>query len=256
MALTRAADPVRPSISCLLLLAAFGIVFAAPGVSAQVIRGRVIESGSGRPVPLARVAALDSARHVAGQTRSDAEGRFRVDLARGGRFRLDVGRTGYREMRSIELEVGPTDTLEIELHLAERALRLETITVSAAGVARRVRELGLSGSYRRPRAISSAVATDSAAATGGRGRVRVEGRFAAPDDCHHLQGSVSTGARTVEVTIEATPTRHRCPAAGGALLYESTVSGLAPGSYLVRVVHGAPGARDPRIVFTGTLTVR
>jgi hypothetical protein len=235
----------------LIPLAAF---LTAP-LPAQVIRGRVVEAGTGRGIPVARIAAVAADGQVLARTISAADGSFSVGVTPEDPYRIVVGRTGYGELRSTELKVGRGDTVDVELRLAARTLRLEGITITGRAVRRRVRELDLSGSYRRPRVMTSGAAVDSATASGERGRIVVRGSFAAPDECFRLQGSVSTDPRTVELTIEARPGREDCAGAGGAILYDSAVHGLARGTYLLRVVHSAAGQQS-RVVLQGSVTVR
>lgn len=232
--------------------AAAALVLLAQPLAAQGIRGRVVEAGSDRPVALARIAAA-AGDTVAGRTVTARDGHFSMALPPGS-YRLHVARAGYQELRSTEIVLGPADTVEVELRAAARALRLEPLTVSAPAARRRIRELELSGSYRRARTISSEVPTDSVTARAARGRVAVRGRFAAPDECHHLVGGVATDPRSIELTVRATPIEGGCPGTSGGILYDSGIRGLAPGSYRLRVIHAVDGLPD-RVVLDTSVVV-
>jgi hypothetical protein len=78
----------------LALLPLVGML-AAP-LSAQVVRGKVLDAASGEPVPQAEVTATSLEGRGAGRARTGADGAFILDLRAPGTFRLRAERAGYR----------------------------------------------------------------------------------------------------------------------------------------------------------------
>jgi hypothetical protein len=76
------------------------LVALAQPLTAQVVRGRVVESNSGYPVAFANVTVVDEGGQPAGYGQSDGTGLFVVRLHRGGRFFLRAERMGYRPASS------------------------------------------------------------------------------------------------------------------------------------------------------------
>jgi hypothetical protein len=81
----------------------------AQSADAQVVRGRVVESRTGRPLPSASVTVLDSAGNLAGYGQSNAFGEFTVRLARAGSFFVRAERVGYRPATSALSDVDEGD---------------------------------------------------------------------------------------------------------------------------------------------------
>jgi len=98
------------------------------GLSAQVITGRVLEVGSGRPLPSASVTLVAGRRSLL-TTESDSAGNFRVPLPRAGWYSLRVERFGYGSASSDSLEVGARENVEVAIRLSVSALRLEPLLV-------------------------------------------------------------------------------------------------------------------------------
>ena len=86
--------------------------------SPAVIRGRVVEAGTGAPVAAARIVAGAAA------TISAADGRFILGALPPGRLTLEVGGVGYRPYRE-ELDLLPGITIDRTVHLAGGPLELE-----------------------------------------------------------------------------------------------------------------------------------
>jgi hypothetical protein len=84
------------TIRCAVLV----LVALAEPLTAQVVRGRVVESHSGYPVAFANVTVVDEGGQPAGYGQSDGSGLFVVRLHRGGRFFLRAERMGYRPAAS------------------------------------------------------------------------------------------------------------------------------------------------------------
>lgn len=116
---------LRDTAACVLA----GLLLAGP-LAGQTIRGRVLDAESGAAVPQAQVTALAGER-ISGRMVADTAGRFTLALRAAGAFQLRAERTGYQPSLSAAIEVGPRDTLEVELRISQSALRVEALTVTA-----------------------------------------------------------------------------------------------------------------------------
>jgi len=96
--------------------------------SAQVISGRVLESGSSRPIDAAVVSLLASGRSVL-RVESDSVGYFRLPVPRPGWYGLRVERLGYATAGSDSLAVGSRENVEIVIRLGVTAVPLEPLMV-------------------------------------------------------------------------------------------------------------------------------
>ncbi|MEK9501061.1 carboxypeptidase-like regulatory domain-containing protein [Gaopeijia maritima] len=111
----------------LFLLCAFDPL---PG---QTLVGRVVDDASGAPVIDVEVVLLDSEGEPTGEQRLSGNGglfRF-LDLG-PGHYRLSASRLGYRDTTGpfVELQVG--DSVEVEFRIAQEAVLLEPLTVTAS----------------------------------------------------------------------------------------------------------------------------
>lgn len=95
---------------------------AAQGTSA--LRGRVVDAATSQPVVAALVLCAEAARSA----RSDAEGRFVVDLPADGTCRLRLRRLGYRSVDTT-LVPGAAPGGDLLLRLVPAALALASVTV-------------------------------------------------------------------------------------------------------------------------------
>jgi hypothetical protein len=129
-----------------LLIAA--ALLAGP-VAAQTVRGRVLDAGSGEPVAGAAVQVLDAGSRTVQRARAASDGTFTLRLRVGGSYRLRGDRAGYGPSTSGALEVGARDTVAVELRMAEQALTIDPLTVTARRGPRRVPALEHRGFYAR-----------------------------------------------------------------------------------------------------------
>lgn len=81
-------------------LGALALIAAADPAGAQLVRGRVVETGYGYPIAFATVTVVDDTGLPAGYTQSDAFGEFQVQLQRPGRFIVRAERAGYEPASS------------------------------------------------------------------------------------------------------------------------------------------------------------
>jgi hypothetical protein len=117
-----------------LLRSAFRILpallLAAP-LGGQTIRGRVLDAGSGEPVPQATVTALTADQHTAARTRTAADGSFALELRGAGTFRLRGERAGYQPSTSQPMAVAVREAVTVELRVSPQPLQIDPLTVTA-----------------------------------------------------------------------------------------------------------------------------
>lgn len=109
------------SLLCLSLL------IAAPHLSAQTIRGTLVEQGTGEPVDGGIVILLDTAGAQRGGTLSDSHGRFVLQAPAPGRYRLRAERIGYATTTSPFFKLGAGETREYRLVASTEAIVLEGV---------------------------------------------------------------------------------------------------------------------------------
>lgn len=102
----------------------------------QVVAGLVVNAETGQPIQGVDV-SVQGTEH---RTTTDAQGRFRLDGLEGTIVTLQVQLIGYT---TITREV-PVGTEDLEIELAQTAIQLEQLVVSALGIDRAGRTLGYS----------------------------------------------------------------------------------------------------------------
>jgi hypothetical protein len=128
--------------------AALAAALAAP-LSAQTIRGKVVDARTGEAVPAAAVAALTREGRGAGQARTGADGKFSLAVRAAGEMRLRVERTGYRPTLTDLMPVAARETIDVELSISTTALALTPLRVTARVEPPHRRSLELNGVYDR-----------------------------------------------------------------------------------------------------------
>lgn len=94
-------------------------------------------------------------------------------------------------------------------------------------------------------------------AEGGAGSVAVTGRMQTPDPCRRLAGSVEAAGDRLTLRVDAVRQGEMCAQVIAAFAYEAAVTGLAPGTYTLRVVHAYPGSGwDAQTALEQRVTVR
>lgn len=134
---------------------------AAPALAgAQVIRGHVLDGGTGAGIEGASLTAFKPATEAVRSVVTDSTGWFLVTLPDSGSFRLTAQRLGYATTRSRPLFVYPADTVTVEFRIRPEAVALEPLVVtgrSARGWSRfseRMNEWG-KGVFMTPAMIDS-----------------------------------------------------------------------------------------------------
>lgn len=97
---------------------------------AQVVTGRLIEDATRTPVSGATLYLFRRDARIA-ETSTDSAGRFRLAAPEQGRYRITAERIGYGEATSAELDLGAGETVNVELELSPRAVRITPLIVEA-----------------------------------------------------------------------------------------------------------------------------
>ena len=125
--------PVAGSRACSTLLAcAAWLVLAcvtASHTAAQIVRGRVLEEGSGTPLAGAMIVLSDAAGTQAGRVLTDDLGSFVLRAPRAGAYTLRADRIGYASMTSPPLALAPGSVVVHDLVVPVQAIALANITV-------------------------------------------------------------------------------------------------------------------------------
>lgn len=108
------------------------LVCAAVGADAQVLRGRVSDAASGRPLPSVSVSLYTDSLKLLASVRSDSMGEFEVRLPRPGAFYIMPRRIGYFGSMVGPLAVATRDTFEVVVRITPVAMSIGGVTVTAS----------------------------------------------------------------------------------------------------------------------------
>lgn len=132
-------------------IAAFCLsVACASSLSAQSVRGTVLEDGADRPIPEAVVTLVNSQGLRAGRVVANPDGTFAFRITRPDSYQLRAERLGYRPVTSPFVTLVPGDSVVLELRMSGRSVVLAPLTVVAGGDVLRERVLA-EFEYRRRR---------------------------------------------------------------------------------------------------------
>ncbi len=121
----------------------------APATQAQVLAGTVLDSVSGRPIAGARVLLLDSAGTAITALVTRPDGQFTFNIPHLGEYRLLIGRIGYPISISKPFLFSSAFTASVSLSLPSNPITLDTVTVVAKEIERRLPYLADAGFYKR-----------------------------------------------------------------------------------------------------------
>ncbi len=107
------------------------LVFVAPPLCAQAVRGELREGESGRPVAGAFVVLLDEGGRQVGGSFTDAAGGFHLQAPAPGRYALRAERVGHVSVRSEVLQLAAGQTLLYGLEMGAAAIQLDGLVVQA-----------------------------------------------------------------------------------------------------------------------------
>lgn len=134
---------MRTTFALLLTLLLF-----STDLSAQAIRGRLVEADTGEPIMLARILLLQGSGQIVDETVTDESGYFSVASEAPGSFFLRAERLGYSSRLDGVFELGQDGVLTVEFRLERNPVTLDTLDVS---VERQDVSLELMGFYERQR---------------------------------------------------------------------------------------------------------
>ncbi len=129
-----------------LLLTAATFAAGAPSLSAQVIRGTVVDAATGDAVAAAYVAILDTGGVAVGGGATGADGRFLLRVPGRGLYRFRASRLGYDGLLTEAVDVGPSADVPLLLRLRTSPVEIPSITVEANRHVARLEDVGF---YRR-----------------------------------------------------------------------------------------------------------
>lgn len=101
----------------------------ASGTAAQIVRGRVLEEGSGAPLAGAMIVLTDAAGTQAGRVLTNDLGAFVLRAPQAGTYTLRADRIGYASATSPPLELASGAAVSHDLVVPVQAIMLANITV-------------------------------------------------------------------------------------------------------------------------------
>jgi len=125
------------------------LALTVPQLRAQQLAGVLLDSISQKPIVGARLVLLDSAGIALKATVTSDDGKFTFNLPRAGQYRVLVSRIGYPTLTTKRFVVDSAFTARVSLILPSTPLTLDTVTVVANGVEKRLQYLADAGFYRR-----------------------------------------------------------------------------------------------------------
>ena len=105
-------------------------LLSARGLSAQIIRGVVVEQANNAPVREVLVTLLDRDGRVVSRALSDDQGRYRL-VGNHGTYRIQTLRIGYRPVLSAEVMLRAGEEIQHTIAVANLPLSLERVDVEA-----------------------------------------------------------------------------------------------------------------------------
>ena len=97
--------------------------------AAQIVRGRVLEEGSGTPLAGAMIVLMDGTGTQTGRILTDDLGRFVLRAPQAGTHTLRADRIGYASVTSTALELAPGAAVFHDMVVPAQAIALANITV-------------------------------------------------------------------------------------------------------------------------------
>lgn len=121
------------------------------GAGEQLIYGRLLDDGTGDPIPQGLIRLLRESGSAAATTLSDDEGLFWLVSPAAGSYRLQAERIGYQTSTGPEVYLMLGDTIGLDFYLSMEALLLNPIVVRATArpLGERYRLTGMEDFLRR-----------------------------------------------------------------------------------------------------------
>lgn len=111
----------------LVAVAVWGVTSGTAVTQQATVSGTVVADSTAIPLPAAEV-LLETTMYRA---RTDHRGRFRIGGIDVGRYRLTARAVGFRQV-TVDLVLGPGDSLEVDFTLRGEAVSLAPLEVTAA----------------------------------------------------------------------------------------------------------------------------
>ncbi len=132
------------NIKLLVILAVIGAPIA---LQAQVVQGRVLESGTRRPVVSAMISLVDSAGVVVQETMSGVDRSFRIQAPEPGAYYILAEGLGYAPFLD-GVELGEGGFLPVDIFVEAKPIMLDSIVATISRV-QTIRYLKTMGYYQR-----------------------------------------------------------------------------------------------------------
>lgn len=128
-------------------------MFFAPPALAQILRGTVLDSASGRPVAGVHVIVFPAAGSAVGDAVTATDGEFKLRVPASGAYRVRASRMGYSTTMTESIAVSFGLDSYVQLRLAPSPVSLDTLSVVAESVTveKQIPYLADAGFYRRRR---------------------------------------------------------------------------------------------------------
>ena len=115
----------------LLLAGLAPLLFPSSELSAQAVRGRLLDASSAEPVAGALIVLLDAAGSELASTVTSARGTYHLRAPGAGRFRLRAERIGFQSSLSGEITLLAGETATEELTASSSAIVLPVLSVES-----------------------------------------------------------------------------------------------------------------------------
>ena len=126
----------------LRVVALFGVLAAEP-LTAQTLRGRLLDEDTERPIHSAYVILMDADNKRRDSVFTGASGVFLFRIQHPGRYRVGARRIGYEGTTTPPLKLKPGETLMMDFLITSTATKLTPVNVTARRRARVPRLQGL-----------------------------------------------------------------------------------------------------------------
>jgi hypothetical protein len=136
-----------PWLACLGLFAASLALLSAVAtparLSAQAVRGRMLEAGTGVPVPGALIELRNDQDSIVDRTLTDDGGRYSLQASAAGRYRLHAERIGFRDWDSDPLELAAARAVTRDIQVSTQPVSVSSLSVQADRKCRLEPQLGV-----------------------------------------------------------------------------------------------------------------
>lgn len=116
-------------LRALLSLTVF--VFSAQMLTAQVIRGNLLDEATDRPIESGTVTLLTRDSAFIARVSTDTAGAFLLPVARPGAYRLGAERLGFVTAISPPITLSTRDTIDVEFRLSTQVMVLKPLVVTS-----------------------------------------------------------------------------------------------------------------------------